>query len=319
MWNRSRPSVDALARLGALPVATAREAFRVSGAAYFDGDALIDYEAKTKVPKARGTFVAAGGGWQLQPDAVRGYVRIWEMPDPNGHYVIGADTAEGRLAAAADRSLTDAEAERGGRDFDSADVVKVSELVPDAKRKGKFLRTPCLRQVAHIHGHMSPEVFAEQIFAAAAYWSCPGPENMRTTRRLNLTGVERNHSSGQTVLKELRRLGHPELYIHRRPNVRTGKVTPYLGWVTDGESRMPMLDTLAERIRNGKIAVRSPDTIRECFTFVRGEDGRPEAQEGTHDDRVISLAIAVQMALHHRDGALGELPGVEVADTPTGL
>ena len=34
------------------------------------------------------------------------------------------------------------------------------------------------------------------------------------------------------------------------------------------------------------------DTLNEMLTFVRNENGRPEAQEGAHDDCVMSLAIA---------------------------
>jgi len=34
------------------------------------------------------------------------------------------------------------------------------------------------------------------------------------------------------------------------------------------------------------------DTLNEMLTFVRNENGRPEAQVGAHDDCVMSLAIA---------------------------
>lgn len=74
-------------------------------------------------------------------------MRIWEHPDPTGHYVIGADTAEGRMAAAADHSFADPEAERGGRDFSAAQILRISEIDPDSGA-----RVPCLRQVAAIHG-----------------------------------------------------------------------------------------------------------------------------------------------------------------------
>lgn len=74
-------------------------------------------------------------------------MRIWEHPDPTGHYVIGADTAEGRMAAAADHSFADPEAERGGRDFSAAQILRISEIDPDSGA-----RVPCLRQVAEIHG-----------------------------------------------------------------------------------------------------------------------------------------------------------------------
>ena len=297
----------------------AREAFVLSGDGFFDANALMDYEERTKPPKARGTFIKAHQGFVFQRGE-RGYVRVWEMPDPHGHYVIGADTAEGKRSAAADSSLTDAEAEQGGRDFSIADVLKVSEMTDDPDRPGRKRRVGCLRQVAQIHGRMAPEVFAQQVWWAAGYWSCPGPEQQRTTRRACLTAIERNHSSGQTVIRELRETHkHPDLFVHRRINVRQGKPSSYYGWVTDGTTRMPMLDDLAALVRSGGIQINSADTIREMFTFVRGDDGRPAAQEGTHDDRVIALAITAQMVNHHRMPMTGEMPKPVVSDTPTGL
>ena len=102
-------------------------------------------------------------------------------------------------------------------------------------------------------------------------------------------------------------------------NVRGGKVSSYIGWVTDGTTRMPMLDALAALVREGSIEISSADSIREFFTFVRGQDGRPAAQEGSHDDRVISIGIAAQMVLHHRSPVVGEPVEAETFDSPTGL
>jgi hypothetical protein len=165
--------------------ATAREAFITSGDGFFDANALEEYDLRAKRPLARATFIKDAGGWRPQ-FGERGFVRIWEHPDPEGHYVIGADTAEGKVAAAADASLTDAQAERGGRDFSSADILKVSELQENLDRPGQLIRVPVLRQVAQVHGRMAPEVFAEQLFAASAFWSCPAsrsPASSATTPR----------------------------------------------------------------------------------------------------------------------------------------
>ena len=135
-----------------------------------------------------------------------------------------------------------------------------------------------------------------------------------------MIGVERNHSSGHTVLRLLREeYRHPKLFRHRRMNVAGRQVTPEYGWVTDSTTRMPMLDDLAALVRTDQIEVACSATIGEMATFVRGEDGRPEAQDGAHDDRVIALGIAAQMALHHTDPPTHEPEELERADTPTGL
>lgn len=82
-----------------------------------------------------------------------------------------------------------------------------------------------------------------------------------------------------------------------------------------------MLDKLAQHLREGTITVPCEQTVREMRTFVRGDDGKPEAQEGCHDDRVISLGIALEMAdrAYDEPGRRWEVPEYVVADTPTGL
>src|SRR5207253_9709799 len=114
----------------------------------------------------------------------------------------------------------------------------------------------------------------------------------------------------------------PRNYIHRRYTHRRESVSEQMGWVTDATTRMPMLDELAALVRDGLIEVPSADTVREMTTFVRTQDGshpgRPEAQEGCHDDTVMSLAITNQLREHHSHGATGPMPTYEVSDSPTG-
>lgn len=289
---------------------TADEAFLVSGGAYFDEDALLSYSRKTRKPLERGNMLGVGAGLVFSR-AERGYLRIFERPQPALHYVIGADTAQGKMVAARDTSLSDPEAERGGRDFSSADVIRLAYTDRDGNRVPPA-------QVANLHGRMAPEVFGQQLSLLGQWYSC-SPEPRAAIREPALEGIEKNHESGQTTLRWLREHGYRRLYIHRRLNKRADKPSEELGWVTDGTTRMPMLDELAEAIRTGTIDIPSADTVRECMTFVRNDAGRPEAQEGTHDDRVISLGIGLQMTRHHTHGAVGEVPEVPREDTPTGV
>lgn len=86
-----------------------------------------------------------------------------------------------------------------------------------------------------------------------------------------------------------------------------------------------MLDELAQAMREESIAVYNPDSLKEMRTFVRGEDGKPQAQEGCHDDRVISLAICLQVARRysHRERQLKQRlpkpPPLPTDQSPTGL
>lgn len=279
--------------------ATADEAFLVSGGAYFDEQALTDYRTKTKQPLRRGNLLRVGGGIVFRA-AERGDLRIWEEPRPDGHYVIGADTSEGKIAGG-DSTLVETNTDRGGSDFSVADVLDVTTM----------------RQVAQLRGRIHPDRFAEQVWNLGYFYGCGQP------RHPALVGPENNHESGKTVIKWLVDHGYPRIYVHRRYTQRKGGVSEQMGWVTDSTTRMPMLDALEELVREGRITIPSADTVREMTTFVRTQDGahpgRPEAQEGCHDDTVIALAIANQLRAHHTHGATGPLPEYEPSDSPTGM
>lgn len=312
---------------------TAQEAFLQSGSGFFDTDRLIVLTEKAKKPVMRGRLVEERGTIKISPVEM-GWLRIWNLPGElvckNSHlddkcgplmqkvkqhdrwmcanclqplvpglYVIGADTASGRKVS--NRSFDDAHNERGGRDFSCADVFEVHTR----------------RQVAQLHGGMYPEEFARQLnWLGYLYGS-----EAHGRRFPALLAVERNHESGHTVLRKLQRdFEYPNLYRSRQINTARNAVTPIIGWVTDKRTRMPMLDELAESVRDGSITIHSADTIREMQTFVQLEDGKPQAQEGTHDDRVISLGICLQIArTKNHEPTVTELPDIEYLDSPTGI
>lgn len=281
--------------------ATAEEAFLVSGSCFFDEDVLRKMTRTAGEPDKRGILQDDAGTFRFAPSD-RGSIKIYQMPREGHHYVIGADTAEGKLVST--RAVSDtATAERGGRDFSSAVVWDVHEN----------------KAVAECHGRLAPEVFTDQLRMLGHFYACGGPSE-GTARQVALIGVERSHSSGQTVLRLLHEFyKYPRLYWKREFNKRTRQMTRMLGWVTDNTTRMPMLDELAMLVRREQVDIPSKDIVREMVTFVVWEDGKPQAEEGTHDDRVIALGIAVQMAREHRHASAEFVPTFEVRDTQTGL
>lgn len=273
---------------------TSKEAFVATGDTFFDKDALERYDLSTKPYARRGSLkLSKRSTITLREDAM-GHLRVWELPKPGGMYVIGADTASGKLVASGDQ-----DDERGGRDFSSADVI-------DAKTS---------KQVAQLHGRMPPKVFAEQLNYLGYFYG-----SGEATRWPALIAVERNYSSGITVLKTLQEEFHyPNLYFGRQTATRNNRLTPQLGWITSKSSRKPLLEGLAEEIREESLAIPCAETIREMYTFVIDDKGVPRATEGTHDDRVISLAIARWVARSMgQEPPRGEIEPVPVFDTPTG-
>lgn len=295
--------------------ATADEAFIIAGNAFFDAYALEDLSKHTEAPSWRGNIYLRQGGVDTRRDAL-GWLRVWEPPTRLGHYVIGVDTAMGRQISPPKFERGEGRSELWGRDYTSADVMRVCKFDEEG---GVWVR--CHELVASYHGRMDPEIAAKELRLLGMWYSSI---DRLGGGRPALLAVERNHSSGQTILRILREeLRYPTLFYNRRFNTRLRKPTEFLGWVTDVQSRMPLLDGLAAAVREGDILLPSEGHIREMRTFVRdnvvGADGTPQAQEGCHDDRVISLAIAYEMSRYHAHDPEGAMPEWERADTLTGL
>jgi hypothetical protein len=285
--DRVRLGRDAVRNFQQEYPATAEEAFLVSGACFFDEDQIRLLTRTAGEAKTRG-MLAVNDNLVVYRPSPRGFLRIYSEPDNAGHYVIGADTAEGKLVAER-MSSNSADRERGGRDYSAAIVYRVDTD----------------EVVAELHGRIAPEVFADQLRLLGNWYSCgEGP-----ARSVALLGVERSHSSGQTVLRLLREhYRYPRLFWHREMNKLTRRMTRTLGWKTTVETRMPALDELAQKVRLGQIDIPAKDIVREMVTFVVWENGKPMADEGCHDDRVMALAIAHQMAREHRHGWQGDSP-----------
>ena len=305
-----RPSKDAVRGFQQEYPATAEEAFLVSGSCFFDEDELRSLSRKTVDPDVRGRLVEREDGVVGIDPNVRGFVRLWELPDDQHHYVIGADTATGKLVSERPAVGGEAEAELGGRDYSAAVVLRLPFT------EGTTYHSP--KVVAELHGHAAPEVFSSQLKLLGQMYGCGEP---RRQRRLNsLICVERNHSSGQSVVRLLREHYHyTPLYWQKEINKRTKHVGRAPGWRTDETNRMIMLDTLATLIRKGDLDVPSKDLVRELVTFVVWPDGKPMAEDNCHDDRVIATALAVMMMPEHRH-VTSSMPVPYVPeDTPTGL
>lgn len=301
---------------------TAREAFLVSGNMFFDEETLLTMEQDCK-PALRCIIRSDGKTIAPKPD-LRGPLRIWEMPEDGAHYAIFADTATGRQVSQREQSFA-SDSEKGGRDFSSADVIKVFEYLRDKDgnpviENGQPVTVSCRKFVAQLHGRIPPEVFAKQLRELGYIYGCPRAGD-HTTKDPALVAVERNHSSGETVLRILKDdFRYPRLYYHRllarRSGNRPGTVA---GWQTTAENRQQMLDDLAGAFRDGSVEYYNADGVKEFFTFVRGDDGKPQAQDGCHDDRVISAAGALQLARYYQRPARGASQPVMAGSSPTGL
>ncbi len=125
-------------------------------------------------------------------------------------------------------------------------------------------------QCAEMHGHFTLRELAKKL------------AELGTEYNSALMAVERNNH-GAGVLAHLERLSYPAIYEEKGWN----------GWNTTAASRPAMIGTLMAVMMEKPELFRSARLWNECRTFVRTENGRPEAAPGSHDDCVMAIGIAL--------------------------
>jgi hypothetical protein len=135
-------------------------------------------------------------------------------------------------------------------------------------------------QCAELHGHFPPYELARRV----------ADLGLRYERAL--VAVERNnHGSG--VLAHLTTLQYENIFE------KDGQ----LGWLTSAASRPAMIENMAAVLTAEPELFHSPRLLEECRTFVRHPDGNSAAADGTHDDCVMAMAIA--LAVRRQDVGRG--------------
>ena len=101
------------------------------------------------------------------------------------------------------------------------------------------------------------------------------------------TIIENNEGAGQSIADTLKRdFEYENLYYDRSGN----KFKTYPGFRTTPKSRAQLLETLKLLIENKKLEIYDSDTILELQRFILVKK-KFQAEEGFHDDLVMSLAI----------------------------
>lgn len=97
-------------------------------------------------------------------------------------------------------------------------------------------------------------------------------------------------------LATLNRNGDWVMYTQKTLGTTEGmEQTEKYGFSTNSATRPAMLQLLKEAIDNQLITIYDKPTINEMFSFIVKPNGKAEAEQGAHDDLVMSLAIAWQM------------------------
>ena len=147
-------------------------------------------------------------------------------------------------------------------------------------------------QCAELHGHFPPRELALKTIALG-----------RSYHQALLVVERNNHGHG--VLAHLRAEGSSNVF-------REGGQD---GWLTSAASRPAMVENMAAVLATEPRLFRSRRLLNECRTFVRHPDGNSGAAGGSHDDCVMSMAVALA-ARRAVAGDLKRTPWLEMASLP---
>lgn len=127
------------------------------------------------------------------------------------------------------------------------------------------------------HGRIDPDLFADQLELLGLWY------------REALIAVEENNH-GLTVLSKLKQ-NYPNLYYRTTHNKLSDESKKELGWYTSEQTKKLAIDNLARLIREKRLGIKSRKFVEECMTYVIEDDGKTNAQPGSHDDIVMASAI----------------------------
>lgn len=114
----------------------------------------------------------------------------------------------------------------------------------------------------------------------------------------SLIGIENNYSTYPT--KKIKEYDYPNIYIREIEDNIADKVQNKYGFITNKATRPIILGILKEVFRDNIDWINDIDTLREALVFIKNENGRPEAQQGEHDDLIMGLAITYYIRTQQR-------------------
>ena len=142
---------------------------------------------------------------------------------------------------------------------------------------GQVLDNANGKQVAVLRKEFDADEYTRQMYCLGKYYNNA------------LIGIESNFDT--FPIKELERIGYKKQYIREKEDTFTGNIVKAYGFRTDRITRPLILSELQAIVNDHIENINDKETLEEMLVFVRNEKGRPEAQEGCHDDLVMALAI----------------------------
>lgn len=136
------------------------------------------------------------------------------------------------------------------------------------------------RLVASWRGHIHPDAYADVLYALGNYY------NEATIC------VENNSHGLLTAIRLGRDLAYPYTYTEVAEGALNDRDSFTIGFRTTSKTKPLIIDRLRAALREDELWIKDKITLQEMLTFIVNESGNMEAEQGCHDDAVMSLCFA---------------------------
>jgi hypothetical protein len=244
------------------------DGFMLSGANYFDPEALEYYKRNIKDPIRKGQFIQKGLHRATFVNMPGGAIQLYELPKEDAKYVLAVDTSTGRA-----------------EDYTSADVLDLAS--------GAL--------VAHFHSKMESPRAAYQVWWLGKLYNTAQIAVERGGGYGEALIIALRDGTNQLPI-------YPNLYRHVSKTRSRVNVPFEYGFPMTTQTRPAVLEGLKYATWERRLPWVSQDFFYEMATFVHKDTTpTPRAEDGCNDDCVMSLAIAHYLYEHAGDTPAREL------------
>lgn len=105
-----------------------------------------------------------------------------------------------------------------------------------------------------------------------------------------LESIEVNYST--YPVKRLEEIGYQNQYVRKQEDTYADNYQKKFGFNTNSLTRPIIIANLVEIVRESIYLIKDVTLLKQMLSFVKNDQGRPEAAAGEHDDKVMACAIA---------------------------
>lgn len=145
--------------------------------------------------------------------------------------------------------------------------------------EGYMIDNTNCNQVAELEMLTDEDIYSQQMCCLAWYYNEA------------LLSIENNYSTHPT--KKAYEYGYKKQYLRETDKGSYIKYSDSIGFLTTKANRPVLLALVVEMVRDDINKINSVSLLKQMLTFVKKENGKKEAEQGYHDDRVMAYGIAL--------------------------